>query len=450
MKAAAAPPTGARRRRFLALLVAVGTCSAIDRVGVITMGPAMAKDLALTDFQLGLTGGFAFALLYAVLGLPIARIADRGIRVRLISVSVLIWSLFLMISGLVRNFTQLLVARMIVGIGEAGVQPPAVSLVSDLYPREKRGGALGIMALGVPIGTVIGSIAGGSLTEALSWRAALLILGAPGLLLALVFALATREPSRGLCDPDALPDTETPALRAVVRRLAARRSFWHLLAAIGVANVAIFGLGAFLPQYFTRVVHLSLGQTGVIYGVVGAVSTIGYLFGGQLADRAGRRDARWQAWICAAGVLAGAPFYVANFHVVDPVLATVLLTIGGTCMFIYFTPTQLILQNMVDPKMRATAAFVFFFVSGLLGSGLGPPLVGLVSDMAAARHFAGDYGALCAAGAGRADGLAAVQAACADAAAFGVRIALTAASLLFFWAAAHFLLAARTLREDLG
>lgn len=437
-----------KRGWFLALLVAVGTCSAVDRLAVSMMGPAIQKDLGLSDFQLGLTSGFGFALVYAFLGLPLARIADRGNRAWLIAASVAVWSVCVLLSSQVRNFLQLMLCRAVVGVGEAGVQPASVSLVSDLYPRSKRGTALGIMALGVPIGTVIGSTAGGYLTEMYDWRTVMLILGVPGLLLALLFLSTVREPKRGAFDP-VESDEGAPSIAAVARLLGSKRTFWHAMLAVAVINVAIYGIGTFLPMYFTRVMQLGLGETGLIYGIVGAVSTIGYFFGGAITDRLARRDERWHAWFAAIGVIVGAPFYILTFQILDPILATALLTIGGTAMFVYYTPVQVILQNMVAPRMRATTAFLFFLASGLVGAGLGPMLVGLISDIATARAFhVGDFTALC--GGTLADAPNAVGAACRSAAAAGIRASLTVISLLFFWAALHLLLASRSLREDLA
>jgi len=441
--AQATPPKPGRLKRgwFLALLVAVGTCSAVDRLAVAIMGPAIAKDLALSDFQLGLTSGFGFAFVYLFLGLPLARMADRGNRVRLIAVCVAVWSACVLLSSVVRSFAQLMICRAIIGVGEAGVQPASVSLVSDLYPRERRGTALGVMALGVPIGTVIGSTAGGYLAEIYGWRLALAIIGAPGLLLALLFVLTLREPPRGGNDKVAI-GADTPPLSAVFKLLASKRSFWHIIIAVGVINIAIFGIGTFLPVYFTRVMGLGLGQTGALNGVIGAISTGGFFLGGVITDRLGRRDERWHSWFAALGVLIGAPFYIAAFQVLDPILATGLLTAGGMAMFVYYTPVQLILQNMVAPRMRATTAFIFFFASGLVGAGLGPALVGFVSDMTAAQAFApGSFRAACGDGMG--------TAACDAAARHGIRTALTVASLFFLWAALHLLLASRTLRQDI-
>ena len=442
--------SGGYRGWFLALMVAISTCSAIDRVAVITVGQAIKEDLRLTDFEFGLLSGFGFAVLYAVLGLPIARLADTRSRAKLVAAAVAIWSVVTVLSGLARSFGQMMVCRIVIGVGEAGVQPPTVSMISDLYPRSRRGFALGILALGVPIGTLFGAIGGGYLAQYLSWRTAFILLGVPGVILAAVAFLTLREPPRGMSDRKAAVNTSAPALKAVLRCLAAKPSFWHLVAAVAVINFATNSLGAFLPQYFSRAFNMGLGRTGIVYGLVGAVSTlVGYVFGGMVTDWVGRRDERWYVWLPGIGVLASAPLYVASFLIPNPIIATVFVLLGSTAMFLYYTPTQVLLQNMVEPQMRATAAFLFFFVGSLVGLGFGPALTGLLSDVLAAHSFhLGDYAQLCPPGAA-AGRPAALESACRAASALGIRGALTAMGCLYFWAMAHYFLAARTVRQDI-
>jgi MFS family permease len=439
-----------QRLLLLVALVAINTCSSIDRVATITIGPAIKADLALSDFQFGLTAGFGFALFYAFLGLPIARLADSHSRVRLIAFAVTIWSVCLVLTGFVRNFVQLMICRVAVGIGEAGVQPPSVSLISDLYPPARRGFGLGILALGVPVGTLIGAIGGGYLTEYYSWRSALVVIGAPGILLGLI-AFLLREPSRGMSErAAAVPDDATPSLRAVARHLAHRRSFKHLVIAIGLTNITVNGVGAFLPQFFARVSELGLGRIGVLYGAIGAVSTlVSYTFGGAIVDWISRRDRRWYAWLPAIGCLLSAPLYILAFTLSNTILATLLLIVASICVFLYYTPTQVVLQNMAQPRMRATVAFAFFFVVGLVGLGAGPALVGAFSDFFAAGHFnAGDYAALCPGGVPL-DDPQSLKDACRAASSVGLQYALIGVACTGIWAALHFVLAARTLRKDI-
>jgi predicted MFS family arabinose efflux permease len=444
--------TASQRAWFIAALVAINTCSSIDRVATITIGPAIKRDLALSDLQFGLIAGFGFALFYAFLGLPIARLADTRNRVTLIVAAVSLWSVFLMLCGLARNFLQLIICRVAVGIGEAGVQPPSVSLVSDFYPPQRRGFAIGLLALGVPVGTLVGAVGGGYLTEALSWRAAFLIIGSPGIVLALLVWATLRDPPRGMSDRDPLAvHASAPTIMAIARHLRTRRSFWHLMAAIGLTNLAINGLGAFLPQFFARVSHLNLGRVGIVYGSIGAAATlVSFVFGGAVVDWISRRDGRWYVWLSALGCLLSVPLYILSFMSSSAIMATVLLTLASICIFLYYTPSQVVLQNMAQPRMRATVAFVFFLVVGLVGVGLGPTLVGFLSDSFAAHAFTlGDYSQRCPGGVARAL-TAGLDDACQSASSVGLRYALIGVSCISLWAALHFLLAARTLRKDMS
>jgi predicted MFS family arabinose efflux permease len=451
IEAASSPPT--QRVLFIAALVAINTCSSIDRVATITMGPAIKQDLRLSDFQFGLIAGFGFALFYAFLGLPIARFADTHNRVKLIAFAVSVWSIFLMLSGFVRNFVHLMICRIAVGIGEAGVQPPSVSLVSDFYPPERRGFAIGLLALGVPVGTLVGAVGGGYLTELLSWRSAFIIIGTPGLVLAAFVWLLLRDPPRGMSERNSLPEDvdTTPTLLAVARHLGSKRSFWHLLAAIGLTNITVNGLGAFLPQYFSRVSHLNLGRVGIVYGSIGACATlVSFVCGGAVVDWISRRDGRWYVWLSAAGCLLSAPLYILSFVTVNSVWATILLTFASICIFLYYTPTQVVLQNMAQPRMRATVAFVFFLVVGLVGVGLGPTLVGLLSDEFASHSFGlGDYASRCPGGVARAL-TAGLSDGCRVASSVGLQRAMMGVACVAVWAALHFLLAARTIRKDMN
>ena len=446
------PFTRRYRGYFLALMVTISALSVIDRVALPTVGQAIKLDLKLTDLQFGLISGFGFALLYAILGLPLARIADTKSRVRMVSIAVAVWSAFALLSGLARNFIQLMVCRLLIGIGEAGVQPPTISVISDLYPPKKRGAALAILSIGIPIGALAGSSAAGYLTQLYSWRVVFLLLGAPGLLLAIVAWLTLREPLRGLSERKTNETGPAPGVVAEHRHLAVKPSFWHVLMAVAVTNFASAGIGQFLPQYFARVyTTLGPGLIGVLYGAVGAASTlVGTVSGGYLVDWASHRDERWYAWLPGVGVLLGAPMYVLAFVLPNPIAATAALTVGGCLMYLHYTPAQVILQNMVEPRMRATAAFIFYFVASMVGLGLGPALFGFASDQFAQHAFtAGSYGALCPGGAAMAGSAPEMAHACRAASAAGIRGAMVCASCLFFWSMAHFFLAARTVRNDL-
>ncbi len=445
------PFARAYRTYFLVLMVVISAFSVVDRTAVLTLGQAIKQDLKLSDMQFGLMSGLGFALFYAMLGLPLARIADTRNRVRLVAVSVAVWSVFATLSGFARNFLQLMVCRMVVGVGEAGVQPPTVSVISDLYPPTRRGTALAILSIGIPLGTLVGPIGAGYLADASSWRTVFLLLGPPGVLLAVLGWLTLREPPRGMSERKTAAEMTAPGFFAVCRHLGAKRSFWHIIAAMAVTNFAAAGVGSFLPQYFTRTFNLSLGLTGVLFGVISALSTLGGTFsGGVIVDWISRRDQRWYVWLPAVGGVAAAPLYVASFLIPNPVVAMTTLTFAGAALFLYFTPVQVVLQNMVEPRMRATAAYIFFSVSSIVGFGFGPALLGYISDHLAAQSFAGGaYLAQCPGGAAR-TGAAALGQACRLASAAGLRGSMSLMSCLYLWAMVHFFLAARTLRRDLG
>jgi MFS family permease len=243
----------------------------------------------------------------------------------------------------------------------------------------------------------------------------------------------------------------TPGFFAVLRLLAAKRSFWQVIFGMSVTNFAVAGIGTFVALYLTRQFDLGPAMTGVVFGSVSFVSTFGgTVSGGVILDFMSRRDGRWFVWLPALGVLVATPLYVGGFLLPNAGLALASLTVGGIALFFYYTPTQALLQNMVEPRMRATAAFVFFVVSGLVGFGGGPALLGYVSDQIAAHAFtSGPYFAACPGGvAPLAAGPVAHQA-CRAASLTGLKIAMSLMSCLYVWGALHFFLAARTVRQDL-
>ncbi len=198
---------------------------------LLSVGQAISRDLKLSDFQFGLVSGFAFAVVYTLMGLPLARIAESSNRVRLISIAVAVWSVFSFLSGFARNFLHLLLCRVVIGIGEAGVQPPAIAIISDLYPPGRRGTALAILSIGLPVGSLVGAAGAGYLADAYSWRTVFLLLGAPGVILAVIAWITLRDPPRGLSEgATAAPEEAPPSTLAVFRHLAARVSFRHIVA----------------------------------------------------------------------------------------------------------------------------------------------------------------------------------------------------------------------------
>lgn len=435
------------RRLVLGLLVAVYCFNFIDRTIITVLQQPIKVELGLSDTQLGLLSGTAFALFYSVLGLPIARLAERYDRSRIIAVSLAAWSLMTMLCGTATSFAQLLLFRIGVGVGEAGGTPPAHALIADLYPPEKRATAISIYSLGVPIGILFGAVAGGALGEAFGWRTAFVVVGAPGLILAAIVAFVIRDP-RTLATRSRVSETP-PSFRAALTYLLARRSFIHLVAGITMASTAGYGILAFTAPYFMRQFDASLSGAGFATGVItGLAAGVGTILGGIASDFAGRRDARFRAWIPAAGLLAVAPLSLSAYLQQGQVTTIALLMLSGIFQFLYLGPTYALVQTLAGPRMRATASALVLLTVNLVGLGIGPPLVGWLSDHFAQQRFdTSDFAVACPGGGAAREELEAV---CAAASAVGLQIAMMITVAIFVWGAVHYLLAARHLRVDLA
>jgi MFS family permease len=440
------------RQRFLAIMFLVSSFNYADRAVFAVLAQPIKEDLRLTDFQLGLLQGFSFAILYAVLGLPIGRLAERVSRVWIVATATAFFSLMTAACGLAGNFIQLMFARIGVGVGEAGFHPPTSSIIGDIFPRTSRASAVSLIMLGTPVGTLLGSFAGGFATSGWGWRAAFFVLGVPGLVVALLVLLFVREPSRGLVDD--LPVTKAPPPRFTVflRTFVKKRALMLIFLGGTTAGFGMSSIAQFLAVFIAREYQTTILHAALLYGVIaGIYLTIGFLLGSFGTDFLARRgDARWPAWGAAFGLLSAPLVLALAFSIHDLTIASCLLVVGGSLLFLYTGPTQGMIQNMLEPQMRATGIALFFLLFTLIGSGLGPPFIGFVSDRFASASFTqGDYLTQCAGGRAVVDILQSVQQACADAAALGVRRALLASICIFFASGVCYLLASRTLRDDL-
>ena len=436
------------RRWMLGLLVAIYACSFIDRIIINTVGPQIIKELRLSDLQFGLLGGLSFALFYAALGIPIARVAERRSRVNIISACIALWSVATVLCGVTTTYWQLLLFRMGVGVGEGGCGPAAQSLISDHYPPKQRASALAIYSIGVPLGSMLGAVAGGWIAQTFSWRMAFLVVGLPGLVLAALARLTLHEPARGYSESGSV-EAKAPPLGTVLKRLFASTTFRHVCAGFVLTNLAANGVSVFTPTYLVRSFHLGLAQVGLLYGlVVGISGMIGILAGGFGADVAARRDVRWYAWAPALAAGLAFPIYLIAFTRGSAVLTAGFIGAGYLVLSLYFAPTFAVVQNLVEPRMRASAAALVLLLINIFGQGLGPTLMGLASDIFARRAFTGgDYASLCPAAKGASPALAS---ACVHASASGLQLSILAMCFFFVWGAVHYLLAARTIRRDLG
>lgn len=365
----------------LAILVVVYTFNFIDRMIVGILAPPIKAELGLTDTHLGLLGGTAFALFYTALGIPIAWLADRFSRTWIMTVALALWSGFTAVCGFAQSFGQLFVARLGVGVGEAGGVAPAYSLISDYFPPAERARALAVYSFGIPLGSALGLVFGGLIADAIDWRAAFVTVGIAGVLLAPIFRLTVREPTRGRLDVEQLRAAALP-LRQVFASLARKPSFWFL--AFGAASSSIMGYGLFfwLPSLFVRSYGLNLVQVSLFYGAIVLIGGMaGVWMGGWLADRygVGRRSA--YALIPAGALLLCVPFYAfGTFFLPTLALSFFVFLVPTALGLVWLGPVLAAVQHLVMPSMRATASAIFLFINNLIGIGAGTLLIGALSD----------------------------------------------------------------------
>ncbi len=392
------------RAYVLFILVVVYTFNFIDRQIVGILATPIKADLGLSDTELSLMGGLAFALFYTFLGIPIAVLADRTSRTWIMTAALSVWSAMTALCGFAQNFSQLFAARLGVGVGEAGGVAPAYSLIADYFPGDQRGRAMAIYSFGIPIGSALGILLGGVLTSHLDWRAAFFIVGAMGLLIAPVFRMTVREPQRGVYDQPGA--AATPArVSDVVATLLSKRSFWGL--SLGAASSSMMGYGLifWLPSFFIRSFGESLpqffawapawlapdGAGPVLYAsyfyatilFVGGIA--GIWFGGVLADRYGPEDKAAYARLPAFAFLATLPFFILGVTSTSLWAALPAFLALQALSLVWLGPVITAFQHLVPPNMRATASAVFLFINNLIGIGLGNLAIGAISDVLYAR-----------------------------------------------------------------
>ena len=408
------------RNYALGILVIVYTFNFIDRNILSILLQSIKTDLNLSDTSLGLLSGFAFAAFYATLGIPIAKYADRGNRRNLISISLAVWSLMTAISGLAQNFLHLLLARIGVGIGEAGCSPPAHSMISDYFPANKRSTALGIYSLGIPFGIMFGLFAGGWIDEMFGWRAAFFIVGVPGILIAILFRFTVKEPIRGQAEGKVASEKQ-PTIYETISYLLRKKSFRHLAFAASLAAFVGYGGINWLPSFFQRSYGMPSSDVGWYLGLIlGLPGGFGIFLGGYLSDYFGSKDVRWSLWIAAIAMGVTAPLYYLVY--MSPTANTSLLwliipvALGNFYQAATFSQTQ----GVVELKMRSVAAAILLFIINIIGLGFGPSAVGIVSDI-----LQSEYGKE------------------------SLRYSLLIFASLKIWCAFHYYMAGRYLKNDL-
>lgn len=377
-------PSPAYARLVLVMLLIVYTFNFLDRQILGILAPAIKADLGLTNTQLGALGGIAFALLYSTLAIPLAMLADRTSRTWVITASLTVWSGFTALCGLATGFWHLFFMRVGVGVGEAGGVAPSYAIISEYFPPEKRARALSIYSLGIPVGLAAGVVLGAAIAKAVDWRAAFIVLGIAGVIIAPIFRLIVKEPRRA-------PSTVArPPVRAVFAILAKKPSFWLMAFASAMSSLAGYGLAFWSPSILMNMFGFDLTTTSYYFGSLlffGGVT--GVMLGGILADKLGKMDRGVYAKVSFLAWAVTAPFFIAGFLTPSPVLAWFLLVIPNALTVLFVGPLTTATQHLVPANMRATAAACFLFINNLIGIGGGSWLLGGLSD-AMIPHFGDD------------------------------------------------------------
>jgi len=417
-------PYASRKKAYYALLILtiVYSFNFIDRQLLAILQEAIKAELELSDTQLGLLTGFAFAAFYVIAGLPIARWADRSNRRNIVALSLFTWSFMTAISGAVGNFIQLLLARIGVGIGEAGGSPPSHSIISDIFPPHKRASAIGFYSMGVSIGILFGFLLGGWLNEFFGWRVAFLVVGAPGILLAIIVRLTVAEPVRGLTENRRVSNKPVP-IKQIVEVLWNCRSFRHLAMGAGLNAFAGYSISNWTASFMIRSHGMATGELGTWLSMtLGLGGAIGVFCGGMLADRLAPRDKRWYCWLPALTGFVCLPFMAAVYLVSNPYVALMLGVVPGILFNVYLGNTIATTHALVGLRMRAMSSAILFLILNTIGLGLGPWSVGMLSDFLEPSL-----------------GVESLRYAM-----------LYLLPTVMFWSVCHFYLAARSLRADLA
>ncbi|WP_070158027.1 spinster family MFS transporter [Sphingobium phenoxybenzoativorans] len=434
------------RGHTLAMLVAIYTMSFVDRNILYVVAPSVQTELGLNDMELGLLSGLAFAFFYAVMALPIARLAERRSRVALMAGALLLWSVMTALCGAASKFWHLFAARLGVGVGEGACTPCAQSIICDLYPPEKRATALSTYAIGVPLGVMIGGMGGAIVADMLGWRGAFVMAAIPGLILAAVFWLTVPEPRRGANEAARYVDAAAPSLRAVAARLWQSASFRHTALGCAVASVPGNALQMFFIVYLVRVHGLDLLTAGISFGLfAGVTGAIGMFWGGRITDLFAKRDVRAYGLVPAITFICLPPLLAAALTRDSLLALSLFILVPATTYVFNIGASYAVTNNLVEPRMRATTNAILLLIITIFGAGIGPALVGWVSDRFAAGYFGPGYALQCIASSNASP----LSQSCAAASAYGIKLALIATSAFYFWSAAHYFRLSSKIRREL-
>ena len=375
----------AHRTYALILLMLVYACNFIDRRIMGVLATPIKQAFNFSDAEIGMLTGFFFAIVYTLIGVPIARIADATNRKTTLTISLVIWSAFTALSGLAWSKTAMIGARMAVGVGEAGGSPPAHAIISDFYEPVKRGRALAIYSSGIYIGTLLANVGGGWISDNFQWQTAFFAVGIPGVILALLVQFTLREPMKGLSATKSVDVAQTQQKFTFLQSFAylwKLKSFRYFSIATGAGTFVTYGLNDWMVSYMERTHHLTRTEIGVTFGLVaGIFGAIGTISGGFIADQLGKKDRRWFLWVPMWGKLLGGPIFLLGMFMPDPHLALACYGAGLILAAAYLGPSLAVTHSLVPPGMRAMSSAVLYVFLNILGIGLGPMLVGMWSDL---------------------------------------------------------------------
>ena len=466
------------RNYILGVLLIVYIFNFIDRTIINILTEPIKETFGVEDWQMGLLGGPAFAILYTFVGIPIARYAETKHRVWIIALSIALWSLMTVFCGFAWSFVALFIFRIGVSVGEAGCSPPANSIIADYFVPAERSTAVSVYALGIPLGGmvayvfggfVVGSLDGPSVAALLAswnwtwavnaldwqnieaWRVAFVVVGVPGVIVAFIVKMTIKEPPRGYTDPAHMQSKETVGFREVLKILATKPAYWHVTMGVTIASFVNYGVGQFFVSFLIRTHEMSIFDASVKIAMALAVmASIGTYMSGYLADKYSERFPKALAYIPMFALLGVIPMHVSGYLVESLWLAVPLLMIGQMLLYTYLCPLYAVPSGVVDSRMRATAVAVTLFIVNLLGYGLGPPLIGGLSTILNATFLSGLDPSLtletC-----KSDALAAAaRAACDSANADGLQWSMIIFKCMYVWGVFHFYMASRTIQHDMG
>ena len=470
--------TPAYRTYVLSALLVVYIFNFIDRSIFAILTEPMKTSLKLEDWHMGVLGGLAFAIFYTTLGIPIARLAERRSRIGIIVIALTLWSLMTVLCGFAVSFATLFFFRLLVGVGEAGCTPPAQSVIADYFKPSSRATAASIYALGVPLGGMIAGLAGGPINDYVTgdnvhhlldswgwtwavemidwknfegWRIAFIAVGLPGVIIAAIIGMTIKEPPRGYTDPPSAARVERQSFLAAVRTLAKKPAYVHVVTGAAIASFAGYGIAQFSTSFLRRTHHLTLTEAALIFSlVIGLMAAIGVFLSGFLADKLAARHPKALSWMPALGMGLSVPLYWLGYLAPTVPLMLPPLMAAALLHYFYLGPMYAVSTGVADARTRATAVALTLFAVNLIGIGLGPTLIGILSTVLKTMLLGGyDLGLTLKMCKDVALLEAEAAAACTSANARGLQWSIILFATLYGWAALHYLWAGKTLQRDM-